>query len=73
MKQKSVSNAKAVQMFDGVVRRTLSYNKEAMLCHFELKKGGTIPLHHHPPVQIGMVVSGKMRFFGEKPEDDDVE
>lgn len=70
MKQKSISNAKAVQMFDGIVRRTLSYNQEAMLCHFEFKKGSKIPLHHHEPVQIGMCLSGKIRFFGEKPENE---
>ena len=70
MKQKSVSEAKAVEMFDGVVRRTLSYNKEAMLCYFEFKKGATIPLHHHEPVQIGMCISGKIRFFGQEPKDE---
>ena len=37
-----------------------------MLCHISLNKGAQIPLHNHPPVQIGMCVSGKIRFFGQK-------
>ena len=70
MKQKSISNAKAVEMFDGITRRTLTYNDQAMLCHIEFKKGAKIPLHHHEPVQIGMCLSGKMRFIGETAEDE---
>ena len=70
MKQKSTANAKAVEMFDGIVRKTLTYNKDAMLCHIELKKGAKIPLHHHVPAQIGMCLAGKIRFFGEKSEDE---
>ena len=70
MKQKSIANAQAVEMFPGITRRTLTYNDQAMLCHFEVKKGATIPLHNHPPVQIGMVTAGKMRFFGETDADE---
>jgi len=70
MKQKSTANAKPAQMFEGVVRKTLSYNDDAMLCHIEFKKGGTVPLHHHQPVQIGYCLNGRIRFFGEKPEDE---
>ena len=70
MKQKSINNAQAVEMFPGITRRTLTYNDQAMLCHFEVKKGATIPLHNHPPVQIGMVTAGKMRFFGETDADE---
>ena len=69
MKQKNIDSAKAVQMLDGVTRRTLSYNQQAMLCHIEIKKGSTIPLHHHVPVQIGMCLSGQLRFFGETDQD----
>lgn len=68
MKQKSISTAKAVEMLPGVTRRTLAYNDEAMLCHFELKKDAEIPLHNHDPVQIGTVLSGRVRFIGAKPE-----
>ena len=70
MKQKSTRNAKAVEMLPGVTRRTLSYNDDAMLCHIEFKKGAEVPLHNHEPVQIGTVLSGRLRFIGEKPEDE---
>ena len=70
MKQKSLSNAKAVDMMEGIVRKTLTYNDDAMLCHIEMKQGAKIPLHHHEPVQIGICLSGKVRFIGETPEDE---
>ncbi len=69
MKQKSLESAKAIENPPGIVRRTLAYNDQAMLCHFELKKGTSIPLHDHPPTQIGYVVSGRVRFIGNRPED----
>lgn len=69
MKQKSTSNAKPVEMLPGIVRKTLSYNNEAMLCHFDIKKGSQIPLHKHVPVQIGYCLNGRVKFIGERPED----
>ena len=33
-----------------------------MLCHFRMRQGATIPLHSHPAVQIGYVISGRVRF-----------
>ena len=65
MKQKNLEDAKAVENPPGVVRKTLAYNKETMLCHFTLKKGAKIPLHNHPPVQIGYILSGHARFLGD--------
>jgi quercetin dioxygenase-like cupin family protein len=49
----------------GVQRRTLRWNDDAMLCHFEMRAGAQIPLHSHPAVQIGYVVSGRLRFITE--------
>ena len=68
MKMKNVSGAKAVENFPGVLRRTLSYNDEAMLCHFMLKKGSGLPLHNHRATQIGFILRGKIRFLAETPE-----
>ena len=65
MKQKSIDDAVAVENPPGVVRKTLAYNKETMLCHFTLQKGARIPLHNHEAVQIGYVVSGHARFLGD--------
>ena len=70
MKMKKVNEAKAVENPVDVVRKTLAYNDEAMLCHFVLKKGAKIPLHDHRATQIGFVVRGKARFLAEKPEDE---
>ena len=70
MKMKSVATGLPKESPEGVVRRTLAYNDEAMLCHFALKKGAKIPLHDHRATQIGYLVSGKARFIAEKPEDE---
>jgi len=67
MKMKSISQGKPIENPPGVVRKTLAYNAEAMLCHFDLKKGSCIPLHSHRATQIGYVISGKVKFLAEKP------
>ena len=69
MKMKNVAAGKPMEKPVGVVRKTLAYNDEAMLCHFALKKGAQIPLHAHRATLIGYLVSGKARFLAEKPED----
>lgn len=48
----------------GVTRRTLSYDEHSMLCHFHLREGARIPLHHHSALQHGYVIRGKVRFLG---------
>lgn len=68
MKMKSLATGQPQENPEGVTRRTLSYNDEAMLCHFQLKKGAQIPLHNHRATQIGYIVSGKARFLAEDPE-----
>ncbi len=50
----------------GVFRRTLTWNNELMLCHFDMKKGAKIPLHDHRASQNGYVISGKLSFITEK-------
>ena len=50
-------------MFDGLLlRRTMSYNGDIMLCHFTLKKGLKMQMHQHDAVQIGYVLKGKVKF-----------
>ena len=57
---------KEVEVFPGILRKTMSYNAEAMLCHFTMKKGARVPLHDHPAVQVDYVISGSVRFhFGD--------
>lgn len=67
--QKSIDNADAKEMFPGVVRKTLAYNQDVMLCHFKFAKGAKIPLHDHVPSQIGYVISGCVRFIGATDAD----
>lgn len=70
MKAKNLTQAKPVENPAGVIRKTLSYNDEAMLCHFSLEAGATIPLHNHRATQIGYLVSGRARFLAEDPADE---
>ncbi len=65
MKKMHFDEGNAVENPIGVLRKTLAYNDEAMLCTFELKKGARIPLHNHPAVQIGYVISGRAEFISE--------
>ena len=46
----------------GIHRTTLAYSDDVMLCHFRMLKGAKIPLHSHPQVQTGYVVSGRVSF-----------
>ena len=57
---------KVVEVFPGIFRKTMSYNAESMLCHFDMKKGARVPPHNHAAVQIGYVIGGRLRFtFGD--------
>jgi quercetin dioxygenase-like cupin family protein len=47
----------------GVLRTTLSYHDQSMLCHFLLRRGARIPLHQHEAVQHGYVLRGRVRFL----------
>lgn len=53
-------DTEAVEMFDGVYRRTMGTTDEAMLCQFQFEANSTVPLHHHMNDQVGYVVSGKV-------------
>lgn len=59
---------KAIEALPGIFRRTLTYNDNVMLCHFEMKKGSQIPLHQHVHVQDGYCIAGKVRFFTKTGE-----
>lgn len=55
-------SATAVEMFPGVVRRTLNTGDRTMLCEVELAKGAVVPLHTHPHEQIGYLSRGRVLF-----------
>ncbi len=69
MKRTTYHEAKPVEQLPGITRRTLAYNDDVMLCHFELKKGAVIPLHSHAPSQIGYVAKGRAKFLAENDAD----
>lgn len=53
---------RAVEMFPGVVRRTLNSGANATLVEVTIAAGETVPEHTHPHEQIGYLVSGRLRF-----------
>ena len=69
-KIKNIDDAKPVENPTGVIRKTLSYNDEAMLCRFLLQKGAQIPLHNHRATQIGYILKGKARFLAADEKDE---
>jgi quercetin dioxygenase-like cupin family protein len=56
-------DAAAVEMFPGVVRRTLNSGDRTTLIEVALAKGATVPSHTHPHEQIGYVAQGHVRFI----------
>jgi quercetin dioxygenase-like cupin family protein len=57
----SYSDALAVEMLPGLLRRTLVSDERLMICRFDLEAGVKIPPHSHPHDQAGYVVSGRVR------------
>lgn len=56
------SEAKAVEMFPGVMRRTLNSGDNSTLVEIRLAKGSSVPMHNHPHEQNGYIASGRVRF-----------
>ena len=56
------AEATAVEMFPGVVRRTLTSGDRTTLCEITMDEGATVPAHTHPHEQAGYVASGRVRF-----------
>ncbi len=59
-----------VQMFEGVVRRTLTSGKRMTVCEISLAAGASVPSHLHEHEQAGYVAAGRVIFDigGEKRE-----
>ncbi len=51
-----------VDMFSGVVRRTLTYGDRLMLIEVTLEEGAIVPMHTHPHEQTGYLISGRFLF-----------
>jgi quercetin dioxygenase-like cupin family protein len=59
---KTNPEARAVELFPGVTRRTLNSADNSTLVEITLAKGSVVPMHTHPHEQNGYVVSGRVRF-----------
>ena len=55
-------SATPVEMFPGVVRRTLTASERLMLVEVTLDDGAVVPMHTHPHEQTGYLVSGRFLF-----------
>ncbi len=55
-------SANPVEMFPGVVRRTLTYGDRLMLIEVTLEEGAVVPMHTHPHEQTGYLISGRFLF-----------
>ena len=55
-------DAAAVEMFPGVVRRTLNSGDRTTLIEVTLARDAVVPSHTHPHEQVGYVASGRVRF-----------
>lgn len=62
---KNKKDLPAVENPPGIFRKTLEYTDDAMVCHFDMKKGAKVPLHNHHAAQLGYVISGRVRFILE--------
>ena len=51
-----------VEMFPGVVRRTITDGERLMLIEGTMDEGAVVPLHTHPHEQTGYLVSGRFLF-----------
>jgi quercetin dioxygenase-like cupin family protein len=56
------ADATAVEMFPGVVRRTLNSGERTTVIEVTLAEGAVVPAHSHPHEQAGYVASGRVRF-----------
>ena len=51
-----------VEMFPGVVRRTITDGERLMLIEGTMDDGAVVPTHTHPHEQTGYLVSGRFLF-----------
>ncbi|CAB5141200.1 Cupin 2, conserved barrel domain protein [Olavius algarvensis associated proteobacterium Delta 3] len=55
-------NGKYRQLLEGVHLKTLVHGELTLMDQFKLQKGAVVPAHGHVHEQIGMLISGKLRF-----------
>ena len=50
-----------IEVFKGVVRKTLGCGRDVLLAQFEYKKGSKVPVHQHAYEQVTTVIKGKQK------------
>ncbi len=55
-------SANPVEMFPGVVRRTITYGDRLMLVEVTFDYGAVVPMNTHPHEQTGYLISGRFLF-----------
>jgi quercetin dioxygenase-like cupin family protein len=52
-----------VEVFEGVVRRTLACGKDVLMAKFEYKKGSHVPPHSHSYEQVTTILKGEQKII----------
>jgi len=58
----SRNDATPVEMLPGLIRRTLAWGDNAMICEFTAEEGVFIPMHSHHHEQVGYILQGQVEF-----------
>jgi len=58
----SRTDATPVEMLPGLIRRTLAWGENAMICEFTAEEDVIIPMHSHHHEQVGYVLEGRVQF-----------
>ena len=64
----SKKDQSTVQVFDGVVRKTLACGRDVLMARFEYKKGSKVPPHKHSYEQVTTVLEGKQKVIIQDKE-----
>ena len=59
-----------VEVFEGVVRRTLGCGKDVLMAKFEYKKGSHVPPHAHSYEQVTTVIKGEQKVITKADKDE---
>ena len=52
----------SVEMLPGILRKTLAYSEQFMICEIHLTKGAQLPSHSHVHEQSSNIISGSVRY-----------
>lgn len=60
-----------IEVFEGVVRRTLGCGKDVLMAKFEYEKGSKVPPHRHGYEQVTTVIKGKQQIIIRSDDDEE--